>query len=103
LTGIGRQAFEYRSKLAWRGLPVVHISFGGRQADGRYRLGHARGIIAIGDIATGLVAIGGIAIGLLSTGGVAIGLIAIGASAIGLLAVGAFAIGLLAVGAWRSG
>ena len=44
-------------------LPVVHIAVGGRQADDRYRLGRARGIIALGDIATGLVAVGGVAIG----------------------------------------
>jgi hypothetical protein len=36
---------------------------------GRYRLGRARGIIALGDIATGLMAVGGVAIGLISVGG----------------------------------
>jgi hypothetical protein len=90
---------EYRSEQVWGDLPVVHVSIGGRQADGRYRLGRARGIIALGDIATGLVAVGGVAIGLFSVGGVAVGLVALGAVAIGLVAVGAVAIGLFAAGA----
>lgn len=59
---------------------MVHVSVGGRQADGRYRLGRARGIIALGDVATGLVSVGGVAIGLFSVGGVAIGLVALGRS-----------------------
>src|SRR5512132_3092482 len=95
----GWRAMEYRSEQVWGDLPVVHVSVGGRQADGRYRLGRARGIIALGDIATGLVAVGGVAIGLFSVGGVAVGLVALGAVAIGLVAVGAVAIGLFAAGA----
>jgi hypothetical protein len=96
---VGRRAIEYRSEQVWGGLPVVHVSVGGRQADGRYRLGRARGVIALGDIATGLVAVGGVAIGLFSVGGVAVGLVALGAVAVGLVAVGAVAIGLVAAGA----
>jgi hypothetical protein len=96
---IRRRAMEYRSEQVWGGLPVVHVSVGGRHADGRYRLGRARGIIALGDVATGLVAVGGVAIGLFSVGGVAVGLVALGAVAIGLVAVGAVAIGLFAAGA----
>ena len=38
----GRRAMEYRSEQVWGDLPVVHVSVGGRQADGRYRLGRAR-------------------------------------------------------------
>src|SRR5512132_1117575 len=94
-----RRAVEYRSEQVWRHLPVVHVSVGGRQADGRYRLGRARGVIARGDVAAGLVAVGGVAIGLFSVGGVAVGLVALGAVVIGLVAVGAVAIGLFAAGA----
>jgi hypothetical protein len=96
---VRRRAMEYRSEQVWGSLPMVHVSVGGRQADGRYRLGRARGVIAVGDVATGLVAIGGVAIGLVSLGGVAVGLVALGAVAIGLVAVGAVAIGLFAAGA----
>lgn len=92
---VRRRAMEYRSEQRWGDLPVVHVAVGGRQADGRYRLGRARGIIALGDIATGLVAIGGVAIGLFSVGGVAIGLVAVGAVAIGLTAMGAVTAGLV--------
>jgi hypothetical protein len=67
-----RQAIEYRSEQRWGDLPVVHVAVGGRQADGRYRPGRARGVIALGDVATGLVAVGGVAIGLFSVGGVAV-------------------------------
>jgi hypothetical protein len=96
---VRRRAFEYRSEQVWGTLPVVHVAVGGRQADGRYRLGRARGIIALGDVATGLVAVGGVAIGLFSVGGVAVGLVAVGAVAIGFVAVGAVAVGLFAAGA----
>ena len=96
---VRRRAFEYRSEQVWGGLPVVHVSVGGRGADGRYRPGRARGIIALGDVATGLVAVGGVAIGLVSVGGVAVGVVALGGVAIGFIAIGAVAIGLFAAGA----
>jgi hypothetical protein len=75
---VRRRAMEYRSEHVWGDLPVVHVSVGGRQADGRYRLGRARGVIALGDVAIGLVAVGGVAVGLLALGGVAVGLLALG-------------------------
>src|SRR5215218_8992464 len=96
---VRRRAFEYRSEQVWGNLPVMHVAVGGRQTDGRYRPGRARGVIALGDVATGLVAVGGVAIGLFSVGGVAVGLVALGGVAIGLVAVGAVAIGLFAAGA----
>lgn len=98
MAGVRRTGIEYRSEQVWGDLPILHISIGGRQADGRYRLGRARGIIALGDVATGLVAVGGVAIGLVSVGGVGLGLIAVGAVAVGLAAAGAVSIGLMAVG-----
>ena len=58
--------YEYRSKCTLLGLPLVHIHLG-------YGLRRARGIIAIGNVATGLVAIGGFSAGLLSIGGLGIG------------------------------
>ena len=83
---VRRRAFEYRSEQVWGNLPVVHVAVGGRQADGRYRPGRARGVIALGDVATGLVAVGGVAIGLFSVGGVAVGLTAMGAVTAGVVA-----------------
>ena len=96
-----RRTIEYRSAQVWDGLPVLHVSVGGRQADGRYRLGQARGVIALGDIATGLVAVGGVAIGLFSVGGVTAGLVALGA--LGLVLLAPWPLGGSRPGWWRSG
>ena len=81
--------YEYRSKCTLLGLPLVHIHLG-------YGLRRARGIIAIGNVATGLVAIGGFSAGLLSIGGLGIGLLTLAGLAAGGLAVGGMAFGLLA-------
>lgn len=87
-----RPAYEYKSKTTLWGLPLVHIHLG-------FGLCRAKGIIAIGNIATGVVAIGGLSVGAISLGGFALGLLAIGGGAIGLLlALGGFALGLLALG-----
>jgi hypothetical protein len=50
---VSRRAMEYRSEQVWGSLPVVHVSVGGRQPDGRYRLGRARGVIAVGTLPRG--------------------------------------------------
>jgi hypothetical protein len=87
-----------RSEATLWGLPLVSIAMGPDPENGELR-GHARGIIAIGDIATGVLAIGGIARGGLAIGGVAFGVIAVGGCALSLLlAMGGFALGLLAIG-----
>ena len=97
-----RWHYEYKSKRTLFGLPLVHINCGPG-------IHWARGIIAIGDIATGFVALGGIAVGLVSLGALSLGLlftlgalclgiVSIGGLAIGLTAWGGFAFGLLSVG-----
>ena len=84
--------YEYKSERTLFGLPLVHINLGRRDH-------WARGIIAVGNIATGIVALGGIAAGLFSLGGVSFGLLlALGAVALGGVSVGGVAIGLLAWG-----
>jgi hypothetical protein len=83
-------AWEYRSRLEWLGLPVIHIRFN-RSAVQR---GPVRAWIAAGDYAMGaLFAFGGLAVAPVSVGGIAIGLMPWGGAAIGLLAMGGFAIG----------
>jgi hypothetical protein len=80
-----RGAREYRSEQVWGTLPLVHVAIGGRRADGRYRLGRARGVIALGDVATGC------SVSMASPSGwspyraVAIGLTTMGAVTTGLL------------------
>ena len=82
--------YEYRSKRTLWGLPLVHIHLQDRG------LCRAKGIIAIGNVATGLVAIGGFSAGLVSVGAFSAGLLALGALAVGAAAAGGLAVGLLA-------
>jgi len=95
--------YEHKSKKTLFGLPLVHINVG-------RGVKKAKGIIAIGNIATGVISIGliakgGVAIGLLSIGLFAIGtlslglLLALGAISIGTISIGAIAIGILTLGA----
>src|ERR1041384_2014202 len=64
-------------------VPLYDISFG--SDPGRRELrGHARGIIAIGDVASGVLAIGGFARGIIAIGGLATGVVSVGGLAVGL-------------------
>lgn len=107
-----RWHYEYKSKRTLFGLPLIHINLT------QHGLTWARGIIAVGNVATGVVAIGcfaagifslgaiclgtlvlaGMAVGLLALGGVSIGLIALGGCALGYLAIGGSAVGVYAAG-----
>src|SRR5947208_14101354 len=80
------------------GLPLWAIAIGPDWERGEMR-GHARGIFALGDMATGWFAFGGLARGFFAFGGLGIGLFAFGGAAIGIvLAIGGAAIGGLAIG-----
>ena len=83
---------EYKSARTLRGLPLVHINLG----PGKRR---ARGVLAIGNVATGLMSVGFVARGGLSLGILSLGVLSIGPLAVGLLAVGALALGVASVGA----
>ena len=92
-----RWHYEYKSKRTLFGLPLVHINCGPG-------IHWARGVIAIGDIATGFVALGGIAVGLVSLGALSLGLLlALGALSAGIIAIGGFALGLTAWGGFAVG
>lgn len=95
----GRQrCVRRRASWGWGDIPFYDVAVGGDPARGEMR-GHAKGIFAVGDIATGVVALGGWARGVVALGGLATGLISLGGFSIGvLLAVGGGAIGSLAVG-----
>lgn len=85
------------------GLPLWAIATGPDPAKGEWR-GHARGIVAIGDMATGVLAFGGLARGVVAFGGLAVGLFSFGGAAIGLiLAMGGAAIGGVALGGGAAG
>ena len=84
-------SYEFRSRRTLLGLPLVHINLRDRG------LCRAKGIIAIGNVATGFLAIGGFSAGLLTLGGLAVGIAAAGGLAAGLLLAlggGAFSLGL---------
>lgn len=86
---------RYQSETRAFGMPLVCVAFGPHGDETR---GHAKGIIAIGDVATGWLAIGGMARGVIAFGGLALGLIAHGGLALGLLAFGGLGVGGLAIG-----
>ncbi|MDR1270084.1 MAG: hypothetical protein LBK82_11225 [Planctomycetaceae bacterium] len=91
------RGIRYNSETKFWGMPFISIAMGPDTEKNEVR-GHAKGIIAIGDIATGGLAIGGIARGVVATGGVSVGIIALGGLSIGIVALGGLAMGLIALG-----
>ncbi len=116
----GSKARRYRSEATLFGVPVIDVALG---IDEEGRRGRAKGIIAIGDIATGGIAIanswavgvvafggggatgvcalgGGCSIGLLTAlgGGVGLGGLALGGVGAGGIASGGVALGFIAQG-----
>jgi hypothetical protein len=88
---------RYKSEATFLEMPVIAIAAGPDPANNEVR-GHARGVIALGDIATGVLALGGVARGVVALGGVAIGGLALGGLGIGLLSFGGLALGYFAGG-----
>lgn len=87
---------RYRSDATLFGMPLLAVAFG--QADDGPR-GHAKGFIAVGDVATGVIAVGGFARGGVCVGGFSLGLVSIGGVSVGLLtALGGLAAGGVALG-----
>lgn len=87
-----RPHYEYKSKKTLKGIPLVHVNFG----LGLYR---AKGIIAIGNIASGIFALGFLSAGIISIGLFAAGLIAIGNITAGFISMGSLAVGCISFGA----
>ena len=111
-SGMAR-GYRHRSGASIVGIPLVAVAFGPDFARGEIR-GHAKGIIAVGDVATGVVALGGVARGLIALGGLAFGvfsagglafaaLFAAGGVAVGGVAFGGAALGGVAVGGAAGG
>ena len=88
---------RYRSSATFLETPWLAIAIG-PDADNHEMRGHARGIVAIGDMATGVFAFGGLSRGVVALGGLAMGGIALGGLGIGLLALGGLAVGYIAAG-----
>jgi hypothetical protein len=95
-----RPPIGIRKRASWSigDMPLYEISLGSDPGRREPR-GHARAIIAIGDVASGVLAIGGYARGVIAIGGLATGIVSIGGLSVGLLsALGGLAIGGLALG-----
>jgi len=96
--GYPYRGIRKRSSRYFWGLPLYDIAMGPDPEKGELR-GHARGIIAVGDLATGVLAVGGLARGIIAVGGLALGLLAsVGGVCVGALALGGLAVGGIAVG-----
>lgn len=102
-----RLHYEYKSKKKLFGMPLVHVHVG-------WGMCRAKGVVAIGNMATGIVAVGGISAGILSFGGLSAGvfslgglalalLLALGGISVGAIAVGGCAVGVFAVGGFALG
>lgn len=96
-TAIVPRAIRKRSDYEYLGMPLWSVAVGPDLAKGENR-GHAKGVIAIGDMATGIFALGGLARGFIAVGGLAMGVFAVGGLAFGGLASGGLAIGIMAIG-----
>ena len=93
------RVFEYRSRLALLGLPLVHIRF-----RGGLERGPVKAWIAAGDAAIGVIfAFGGMAIAPISFGGLAVGILTLGGLAVGVLPFGGFSLGPWAMGGFAVG
>ena len=113
-----KSSIRWQSERKLFGKPLVNIAWGPDASKGE-KFGHAKGIIAIGQMASGIIAIGVLSYGIISIGMVslglvsfsvlvcfgflsfssfAIGLVAFGGAAIGIVALGGMAIGYVAIG-----
>jgi len=97
------RVYEFKSEAEMFGMPLVHIhiGFGAKKAKGVIAIGNlATGLISIGLLSTGLISFGLLSLGLISAGILSLGLlISTGTIALGGLAIGAVSIGIVSIGA----
>ncbi|HXR45867.1 MAG TPA: serine/threonine-protein kinase [Candidatus Limnocylindrales bacterium] len=90
-------SYEYRTKTALFGWPLLHVAIGVDPATGLKR--NAKGIIALGCRPIGVIAFGDVAVGVIACGIFGYGLVSISVVAVGVVALGSVAAGLwLAMG-----
>jgi hypothetical protein len=88
---------RYVSPMRLFGYPLVAVACGSDFSRNETH-GHARGIIAVGDVATGVIAIGGLARGLIAVGGVAAGGVTVAGVGFGALVIAGVAFAQTAFG-----
>jgi hypothetical protein len=99
----GRRGVRIQSGFSFAGLPLYAVATGPDPERGEIR-GHAKGVIALGDMATGILAVGGLARGVFAFGGLALGFVTFGGVSLAvLLAIGGAAIGGVALGGASAG
>lgn len=105
---VGSSAGEYRSRLKFLGVPLVHVRFSTPEVGDRPVFGWLAGgdrayglLVAWGGWAVAPFSVGAIAIGFFACGSVSLGVISLGTAGVGLLAVGCMAVGVKAF-AWLS-
>lgn len=91
------ECVRYESACRIFGWPLLAIARGADPARQESR-GEARGIIAVGDVATGIIAVGGIARGLIAIGGLGFGLVTVAGVGLGGLVIAGVAIAQTAFG-----
>jgi hypothetical protein len=97
---VGSSTGEYRSRLTFLGVPLVHARFSAPD-EGQPPV---FGWFAAGDRAHGLLmAWGGYAVAPISVGAVSVGFLAVGSVSVGLISLGTAAVGFLAVGCMAAG
>lgn len=101
-----RPHYEYKSKRTVRGIPLVHVNLGLGlcRAKGIFAIGNlASGVFALGFLSAGIISVGLLSAGLLAFGTIAAGLVSVGTLAVGCIAFGAFTVGIFCVGALNFG
>jgi hypothetical protein len=88
---------RYESAYRICGWPLLAVAQG-PTPDQRETRGHAKGVIAIGDVATGFIAVGGVAQGLIAIGGLAVGLVTVAGVGAGALVIAGVAFAQTAFG-----
>jgi hypothetical protein len=91
------RTIRYTSTMRLGKWPILAVAFGSDFSRNESR-GHARGIIAMGDVATGFIAIGGLARGVIAVGGVAAGFVTVAGVGFGALVIAGVAIAQTAFG-----
>ena len=86
------------SRIFAAGSPVRCSSATKRRPARRESRGKARGILAIGDVATGVIAVGGIARGVIAIGGLGFGLVTVAGVGFGALVIAGVALGQTSFG-----
>jgi len=98
----GKSVRKRSSRMLW-GLPLYDIAFGPDPEKGE-KVGHARGVIAIGEFAFGIFAFGIVSRGVVTFGVLSLGVLAVGVAsgalgfAFGTLAIAPVAFGVQAIG-----